>query len=268
MDMGEINVWYYTEGSNDNFGDYLGYYIPHKMTGKKINLLNINSPVPKYVTVGSVLNQMIGINPTCTVWGAGIMTVHDTIPHNVKLLAVRGKYTQQRLKDIGITPPDVIGDPALILKKLYNPSIEKKYKLGIIPHYVDYDYVRKNVSDPNIKIINLLTNDIEGVIDQILSCEYTISSSLHGLIVSHAYDVPSLWVKFSEKLFGNEERLGNNVKFRDYFSSVGIQPYDGFNYINKPISLDEIIDTIVTNDSINHIVDFDFDKLYNSCPFL
>jgi len=30
----------------------------------------------------------------------------------------------------------------------------------------------------------------------------------------------------------------------------------------------QIVELIKSNDSINHIVDFDFDKLYNSCPFL
>lgn len=268
MGMGEINVWYYTEGTRNNFGDYLGYYIPHKITGKKVNLVPIHSKVKKFVTVGSVLNRMIGINNSCTIWGSGIMTINDTIPNDVTLLSVRGPYTQQRLKEIGITPPDIIGDPALILKKLYNPTIEKKYKLGIIPHYVDYEEIRGKVNDKSINVINLLTSDIESTIDEILSCDNIISSSLHGVIVSHTYDIPSLWVKFSNKLFGNDERMGNNVKFRDYFSSVGITPYDGFNFIGKDINLNEIIELINKNQTLNHINNFDFDKLYNSCPFL
>jgi len=266
--MDEINVWYYKEGSRNNFGDYLGDYIPKKITGKKIIYTPIQSSKKKYVTVGSVLNQMIGINKNCVVWGSGIMTINDTIPKDVKLLAVRGPYTQQRLRDIGITPPDVVGDPALLLKKLYNPKIEKKYKLGIVPHYVDYNYVKNKVgNNPNIKVIDLITNNIEGTIDQFLECENIVSSSLHGVIVSHTYDIPCLWVKFSEKLFGNSKQMGNNVKFRDYFSSVNIGPYNGFNYINKTIEEKEILNLIEKNQDKSLIVNFDFDKLMESCPF-
>jgi len=265
--MGKMNVWYYKEGSRNNFGDYLGDYIPRKLTGKEIVHTPIHSPVKKYVTVGSVLNQMIGINPTCVVWGAGIMTTSDTIPKGVELLAVRGPYTQQRLRDIGIVPPSVVGDPALILKKIYNPQIEKKYKLGIIPHYVDYDDVVEKYKNEDVKIIDLITNDIEKTIDDILSCEMTVSSSLHGVIVSHTYNIPSIWVKFSNKLFGNSDNMGGNVKFRDYFSSVGVEPYVGLDYITTPPSVDQMIEDIEDMEKVNMIVDFDFDKLLNSCPF-
>ncbi len=267
--MDKINVWYYKEGTRNNFGDYLGGYIPKKLTNKEVVYTPIHSPTKKYVTVGSVLNQMIGVNKNCVVWGSGIMTKNDTIPKDVELLAVRGPYTQQRLRDIGITPPEVVGDPALILKKIYDPKINKKYKLGIIPHYVDYEYVKNKVGDnPNIKVIDLITNDIEKTIDDILSCEKTISSSLHGVIVSQAYDIPSLWVKFSNKLFGNSEAMGNNIKFRDYFSSVGIKPYDGIDFINKDINLDSILKIIDSNKDKSNIVNFDFDKLFESCPYI
>jgi hypothetical protein len=266
--MEKINVWYYKEGYRNNFGDFLGDYIPKKLTNKEIVYTQINTPVKKYVTVGSVLNQMIGINKNCIVWGSGIMTKNDTIPKEVELLAVRGPYTQQRLRDIGITPPDTVGDPALLLKKIYDPKIEKKYRLGIVPHYVDYEYVKKIVGDDtSIKVIDLITNDIEGTIDQFLSCEKIISSSLHGVIVSHTYNIPCLWVKFSEKLFGNSPQMGGNIKFKDYFSSVGIEPYDGFNFKDKKINKEEIIDLINNNSDKSLIIDFDFDKLYNSCPF-
>lgn len=268
--MEEINVWYYKEGDKNNFGDYLGKYIPEKLTNKKVNYTTINNPKKKYVTVGSVLNQMIGVNTNCIVWGSGIMTINDTIPKGVELLAVRGPYTQQRLRDIGIEPPKVVGDPALLLKKIYNPKIEKKYKLGIIPHYVDYSYVKNLVKDnPNIKVIDLITNDIEGTIDEILTCERTISSSLHGVIVSHTYDIPSVWVKFSNKLFGNSPTMGNNIKFRDYFTSVGIESYNGVDYINKDIDLNTVIELVDnTFKNKNRIIEFDFESLMSSCPYI
>ncbi len=55
------------------------------------------------------------------------------------------------------------------------------------------------------------------MIDNILSCEIILSSSLHGLIVADAYNTPSSWIKFSNKVYGN------GFKFRDYYASIGYE---------------------------------------------
>ena len=60
--------------------------------------------------------------------------------------------------------------------------------------------------------------------------------------------------------------MGNNIKFRDYFTSVGITPYNGLDYIGKDLKEKEILEDIKKHDNL--ICDFDFDKLFNSCPFL
>ncbi|HBQ1125570.1 TPA: hypothetical protein OME54_005410, partial [Klebsiella pneumoniae] len=73
----------------------------------------------------------------------------------------------------------------------------------------------------NIKVIDLKTKDIEFVVDEIISCEYILSTSLHGVIVAQAYDIPTLWIK-------HNDINTDGIKFYDYFDSVGIKPYDGF----------------------------------------
>ena len=52
------------------------------------------------------------------------------------------------------------------------------------------------------------------VIDQICSCECILSSSLHGLIASDAYQVPNCWIELSGKI------SGGYFKYLDYASSV------------------------------------------------
>lgn len=46
------------------------------------------------------------------------------------------------------------------------------------------------------------------------SCKKILSSSLHGLIVSDAYNIPNRMIKFSNKI------NGDGTNFTDYFLSV------------------------------------------------
>ena len=93
-------------------------------------------------------------------------------------------------------------------------------KIGIIPHLHDYAAIKKEL--PNERII-YLNGEIEDVINEICSCEYIISTSLHGVIVAHAYGIPALWVK-------KGYIYTDGIKFNDYFASVGIPIYDGASY--------------------------------------
>jgi len=94
-----------------------------------------------------------------------------------------------------------------------------KYELGVVPHYTDYRCaVGKFWGQRNIRIVDVM-NPFERVVDDICACRAVISSSLHGLIVAHAYGIPALWVKFGDGV------IGGGFKFRDYFESVNIKPY-------------------------------------------
>jgi|GEM_PF-831972 len=192
---------------------------------------------PVYLTVGSIIRFS---KPNNAVWGSGIMNKNDIIKGG-RFYAVRGFKTIERLKQLNLQYPSVVGDPALLLPLIYKPSNPKKYKLGIIPHFVDYEYVKNNFSTNDILIIDLLNGNIEETINQIYSCEYTVSSSLHGLIVSHAYKIPSIWCKISDKL------QGDDIKFYDYFSSVKIPEYLNFSEDLLYFSIEEIIRIINEN---------------------
>src|SRR5690606_18195137 len=101
-----------------------------------------------------------------------------------KIVAVRGPLTAQIMRNQKIDCPSVYGDPALLLPKIYNPIIQKKYKYGIIPHYVDkQNYILQNLT-ADVRIIDVMCGtNWKKFINEMLECEYIISSSLHGLIV-------------------------------------------------------------------------------------
>lgn len=255
--------WYKHNEGHGNFGDELNPYLVEKLSGKKAYHINphllvksrvlalklllhdyfikkkslnniVNSPswislwkIPVVIGIGSVISQYKEGN--IKVWGTGILTNDEKIQES-KILAVRGKKTQERLTQLGIKAPDVIGDPALLLPLVYETTIDKKYKIGIIPHYVHYNYFNDIFKNSEVLVINLL-EPIEKVITEICSCVMTYSTSLHGLIVSHAYQIPSLWIKY-ETLTKEIQLAGDNIKFSDYFSSVEIDDYQPYELSN------------------------------------
>lgn len=149
---------------------------------------------------------------------------------------LRGVFSARKFEKEGFGKCEVYGDPALLLPLVYTPQVKEKFKYGIIPHMRDYAKIIKEY--PKDKIINL--NDrIENVIDNINSCEYIISTSLHGVIVAHAYGVPAIWVK-------EGYIYTDGIKFQDYFSSVGIPQYDGSDF-----SLSDFVGKSYTNLSEN-----------------
>ncbi|MFC1688460.1 polysaccharide pyruvyl transferase family protein [Pseudomonadota bacterium] len=187
-----------------------------------------------YLFVGSVLSS----TDSCSeVWGAGFLSARSRcLQKPGKIHAVRGKLSERSLVNQGISCPQVYGDPALILPEMYRPLQTRKYKFGIIPHYVDSGY-RKGIlgnlnacnmlEDMRIKIIDVSPNLFFDFINQVNECEYIASSSLHGLILAHAYGIPAVWVKFSDFISGND-----GFKYLDYFSTTELN-------IEHPVFLDD-----------------------------
>lgn len=207
----------------ENYGDLLGKYLVEKIAHKKAVWRRANKFYfknlwqPLYVTIGSVLEH---VGAHCTVWGSGIIS-KDAQVAGATFLAVRGPLSRKRLQELNYDCPAVYGDPALLLPRYYLPVIEKNFKLGIVPHINDYELVKELYKEvKNVKIINFRTNDVEHTTDDILSCEYILSSSLHGVIVAHAYQIPAVQVQFSNKIYGD------GIKYHDYFLSVDIPLYD------------------------------------------
>lgn len=220
--MTPIPLYWYRENREgkgiENFGDLASPYLIEKLSGRKTKHIKpvafwYRNLLTHYLSTGSILGHA---NKNSVVWGSGIIQQNDS-PGKATFLAVRGPKSRERLLALKYDVPEKYGDPALLLPKVYRPDIPKAHKLGIIPHYTDFKEVKQQFAHAEeVKIIDVFTNRLESVLDDIISCEQIVSSSLHGVIVAHAYGIPAVWVKFSNKLFGD------NIKFYDYFASVGI----------------------------------------------
>ncbi|AVR47267.1 polysaccharide pyruvyl transferase family protein [Christiangramia fulva] len=213
----------------ENYGDLLSKYLVEKISGKKVNWVQpkkmpwYSSSKKNYLAAGSIIHHA---NKNSIVWGSGIID-HEQEIAVADFRAVRGPETRKYLLGKGCHCPEVYGDPALLLSDYFKPQINKRFKLGIIPHYNDFKEIKNHWKDQDgVSIIDMMTDNIEKTTVEILECEKIISSSLHGVIVAHAYGIPAVCVQFSDKVFGN------GIKYTDYYASIG---FDGFVQTNRDI---------------------------------
>jgi len=256
------------EDKRDNYGDVLSKYIVKKLS--KSFVVKVKYPssrfynffVKNYSVIGSIITAA---SVNTIVWGSGIIKKNENI-RKAKFLAVRGPRTRKRIMELGYEVPEVYGDPAILLPLLFENKTAKKFQIGIIPHYVDYEEVNEFYkNDSRIKVIDLLTFDVEQTTVEILECEQIVSSSLHGVIVSQAYNIPALWVKFSDKL------SGDNVKFYDYFESLNMQYNKEFSYKVTDLTCEQIKILLSEEKDIllpkEEIVSIRRKELLSTCPF-
>lgn len=196
-----------------NAGDYFNKILINKLYHC------VCTPINDYTNIdvafcGSILTDS-HIRFTKHIVGCGFQ--NDNRPSNTDgttYLAVRGKLSKKRLEDVGIKLSNNIKfvDPGLLVSKMYDfGEVTKKYKIGIIPHYVDEKHIKEKYND-KYKIISMKTSDIQKVCREIKECEIILSSSLHGIIFSHSLGVPAYHIELSKL------QQGDNFKFKDYYS--------------------------------------------------
>jgi pyruvyltransferase len=196
-----------------NFGDALNPWLIRRITGRYPYFAAPDEPGDKYLVIGSIIEYA---TPATVVWGAGLLSRDDWIDPGTRILAVRGPLTRRRALECGADCPEVYGDPALLLPRFYTPRPTlDRARLGVVPHYFDKPRLFAHWRAPEGCRLIDIQGRAEQVIDEIAACDQIVSSSLHGLIVAHAFGVPALWVMFSDTL------LGDDSKFRDYLASVG-----------------------------------------------
>lgn len=256
MQKKKIKLVYWNE---PNFGDILSPYIISQLTGLEIihkkgfistknNIKRlINSIIHlKFKEIPSILlkneENILGIgsilnlgNSNSKIWGSGFMYENQEF-HGGTVYALRGIYSNEKLKKMGYKGCDVFGDPALLLPLLISPAEEKKNEIGIIPHWSETEYFKK-IYGNKYYIIDFRTRNIEKTVNEITSCKHILSTSLHGIIVAHAYHIPALWIK-------KGDIHTDGIKFKDYFSSVNIDIYNGFTNINQILSDEENINKL------------------------
>jgi len=236
-----------------NFGDCINRVFFDLLTGQKMNY-KTNHDIPYYHCTGSIFRT---VNENSIVYGTGFMALFDDVgaPPDASFLnkvykipkhiiSVRGPLTRKKLLDMGISCPENYGDPLMLFPLVYNNNIvEIKGKIGIIPHYSDINNSNANTlitelrKTNQVEIINICTGlEYKPFIDAILSCEYIISSSLHGTMMGIVYKKKTIFVEFASKVV---VRL---FKFIDFFASIDV------NYPFKNVYNATILDNCIPYD--------------------
>ncbi len=254
----EDSVFLSYDTHRNNLGDIISPLIANHFSSKKVIRISKNKckRVEHYFMIGSILQRC---TKNSMIWGSGFIHENSICKEKPKnVLAVRGPLTRQKLIEQGIACPEIYGDPALLLAEVYPITNQKvKYKLGIIPHFLDKDNVelKKFTNNSDIKIIDIQNKKPLNVVNDMLQCKKIISSSLHGIIISDAYHIPSVWTQFSKPI-GDD-----NFKFLDYFASVGRKDKSPFLF-SEFKNLDNILKVFE-----DYKIEINLEKLKNSFPF-
>jgi pyruvyltransferase len=199
--------------SENNFGDCLAPYILRHYGYTPVYSQQQDSDI---VLVGSIL-QWIPKSYKGIIFGTGGDNELYNFP-NAKIIGVRGKLTLRNIRTEKIGNI-ILGDPGLIVNKVFPKPVKKEFYLGIIPHFVDEDHEKiislKKKYGENVLFINVL-RDAKKVIEDIKKCEYIASSSLHGLITADAFDIPNIRFVIRETM----PTYFYDYKFDDYYSSL------------------------------------------------
>lgn len=200
----------------NNFGDQLTPYLLEKILGNRVRLVR-SDRFARILGVGSILHFS---SPKSYIWGGGLIaekSINLTRMNLKKIIALRGSLTKKVIENAsGISLNCILGDPGVLLPIFYNPRVDKVWKIGIVPHYVDLSIVLAMEGagkNENVVVIDV-RDDVESVAAKICSCDIIVSSSLHGLVLSDAYGIPNVWVAFSQSI------IGGDFKYRDYFSTT------------------------------------------------
>lgn len=231
-----------------NWGDDLNEYLIEKISQKKV-VIYPYSGKKHILGIGSILHKA---KNNSIVWGSGFISGDSKINKELDVKLLRGPLTAEKL---GLENVE-FGDPGVCIRNFYNPIIKKKYKYGLIPHHVDKDNINvKEWVKRDDTILIDIQQDIEPFIDQLLSCEKIISSSLHGLIASDSYSIPNVHVIFSDKL------LGGKFKFDDY--ALGIS-----GKVREPIliSKDILISSFDEKFYFNYVSEEKVEKILSLFP--
>jgi hypothetical protein len=238
--------WRYKYPAELNFGDEITPYILWSIWGRRCEWAKPDEC--DLAGAGSIIEmlQRKSNGKTIRVWGSGFIRQEEEEKgsrKNLVFYAVRGPVSLAR---IGRSDGVALGDPGILANLVFRRAKKVTYKAGVLAHYVDADAKSLELikDNPDYLLIDPLQTPDKVALD-ITSCQYVLSSSLHGLIFADSFGVPNNWMPLSDKV------IGGDYKFKDYYESTGrelIKQKPGIlnnqNEINKAVKSYKPVDNL------------------------
>ncbi|MGL6195944.1 MAG: polysaccharide pyruvyl transferase family protein [Thermoguttaceae bacterium] len=217
----------------DNFGDLLTFHLLRHYGYTAVYCWSFKGEnASELVSIGSIL-QIVDSEYAGIILGSGLIADKPKSFPNAMIIGLRGHMTKQL---IDCKHDVVLGDPGLLVNRLFRQIPTKKYKLGFIPHYAELDSgIGQKIFPHRFSEVKLIDprHQPKRVLHDIAQCEYILSSSLHGLIVADAFGIPN------GRLYNSDLLTGGDFKFNDYYSALGVER--GKVTLKGTESLDELI---------------------------
>jgi len=232
---------------SNNLGDALNPYLYKAIERRSPEYAPLDSS-PKILACGSIAHEAL---PGDVIWGTGC---NPDLPlktnETTRIMALRGPLSAEIFYEHGhedIT--EIYGDPFLLISGYFRFKPSKSRKVGIVPHYVDKEKM-------NGAYIDITNEHFKDIINQIVACEWVISSALHGIVCAEAYGIPAVWVEFSDNV------AGRGFKFRDYYLGTNRLPPEPLDF-RGGIDMDKALAAIKEWEPPQ----VDLDLLLSVCPF-
>jgi pyruvyltransferase len=178
----------------------------------------LDYPHENLLLVGSIAEWSDARSHLC---GVGMLKADNRIRFKPKKVhAVRGPLSREIMLKQAIDTPEIYGDPGVLMPHIIPIKGVPLHEYGLIPHYMDKKHAAVQAwKQQGVHIIDVFLPPAE-FMRELFSCRVIFSSSLHGIILAHAYGRPALWVTMGEGV------IGNGFKFHDYYASLGIAEAD------------------------------------------
>lgn len=236
-----------------NMGDLFGPIIVAAHTGQPVQFTPSTSMRQRLISVGTIgQKQRLG---RVDIWGAGFGGTQESgfavprgfrHPHLTRFMPhlLRGPFSATLLRESGYAVPDVYGDPAMLLPRLWpGQSIAKRWELGVVIHLSEIehrsptagarpDFLRYAIPEELRGAVTVINTVVERGVDpvrqrveDILACRRILSTSLHALVIAEAYGIPcagfDIHAGVSGRFHAEDHGVPIDHRMRDFYAGVG-----------------------------------------------